>query len=354
MIRTAVIGAGSIVKEIHIPAWQAISGVELAVICDVDRARAQALAVKTGVPLSFGSIDEISNLEPPINVVDIATPPHTHQDVARRALELGCHVIIEKPAALSAEGVLLLSELARQRGLQAWTAHSYRYRDSVLRADHARSSGRLGMIEQVTIRSHGDDAFRQRSGWGWPDAAERLLLYELGVHYIDLAVQFAGPASRSRRVATRRDWTGNITALFAIIEHDSGTHTVVDLRVDCSRRFVQFEVSGTNHDAVMRLYPEDLAILRGQNTPVVDLFTDFRRLSAFAGGLLRDRMPHRRVKSRAIPHHRLFKQFIAAVNGQVVPRPSDLESALPTFRVLDMLHRQAINDPAYESERVTR
>ncbi|WP_236551393.1 Gfo/Idh/MocA family oxidoreductase [Billgrantia tianxiuensis] len=50
MIRLAIIGAGSMAGE-HATQFQALEGVELVAVCDVDGGRAQAFAARHAIPL---------------------------------------------------------------------------------------------------------------------------------------------------------------------------------------------------------------------------------------------------------------------------------------------------------------
>ena len=56
-------------------------------------------------------------VESDANVVVIITPPDSHPDLARLALEHGKHVLVEKPLAFHASQAQLLADLAAERGL---------------------------------------------------------------------------------------------------------------------------------------------------------------------------------------------------------------------------------------------
>ena len=54
--------------------------------------------------------------DPRLEAVAIATPPHTHYALVRRALEAGKHVLVEKPLARTADEAAELVALAEERG----------------------------------------------------------------------------------------------------------------------------------------------------------------------------------------------------------------------------------------------
>src|SRR5690348_14561789 len=91
--RAGLIGAGYI-SEFHVAALRRLGEVEIVGICDVDPIRAAATAERfklktypTPAALRGAGAD----------VVHILTPPHTHAEITLQALDLGCHVLVEKP-----------------------------------------------------------------------------------------------------------------------------------------------------------------------------------------------------------------------------------------------------------------
>ena len=55
-----------------------------------------AAAQKFGVP-GFSSLADLRAAG--ANVIHVLTPPHVHAEVTLEALDLGCHVLVEKPLA---------------------------------------------------------------------------------------------------------------------------------------------------------------------------------------------------------------------------------------------------------------
>ena len=80
----------------------------------------------------------------------IATPPHTHYDLVRRALEAGKHVLVEKPLARTAEEAAELIALAEELGLVLMPGHTFVYSPSVNKVRDLIQSDELGEIYFVT------------------------------------------------------------------------------------------------------------------------------------------------------------------------------------------------------------
>jgi len=65
-----------------------------------------------------------------INGVHIATPPHTHFDIAKKFLEMRIPVLIEKPMCLRSSECLKLIDLSRKNRTILMLGHIYRYSDA--------------------------------------------------------------------------------------------------------------------------------------------------------------------------------------------------------------------------------
>jgi len=97
-----------------------------------------------------------------LEAVVIATPVPTHYELARRALEAGKHVFVEKPPAMRRAEMVELLELARDRSLVLMPGHLLLYHPGVRRLKDLVDSGELGEVLCVygnrqnlgVIRSH--------------------------------------------------------------------------------------------------------------------------------------------------------------------------------------------------------
>ncbi|HEV3261789.1 MAG TPA: Gfo/Idh/MocA family oxidoreductase, partial [Gemmataceae bacterium] len=78
--------------------------------------------------------------------VVIATIAPTHFDVARRAIEAGKHVMVEKPMTLTTADAAALTALARLRGRVLMVGHLLEYHPAVLYIKDMIDSGELGEV----------------------------------------------------------------------------------------------------------------------------------------------------------------------------------------------------------------
>ena len=116
-IKIALVGVGKIARDQHIPAIAASDAFELV-------AAASPHHRLEGVR-NYSSVDELLAGSPQINAVAVCTTPQVRYQIARRAWEHGCHVMLEKPPGATLCEVSALVDLAKQRGVTLFaTWHS--------------------------------------------------------------------------------------------------------------------------------------------------------------------------------------------------------------------------------------
>lgn len=94
------------------------------------------------------SVDTVFN-DPAVNAVIVATPAASHFDLARRALESGKHVFVEKPLATKAAEVDLLGAEAAKRGLVVMAGHTFIYNAAVRHVKKMIDAGELGEVRYI-------------------------------------------------------------------------------------------------------------------------------------------------------------------------------------------------------------
>ncbi len=113
-MEVAIVGAGEVVNEAHLPAWKKVRGATVTAICDISEDAARNTARRWEIPRYYSQLVELLDHEKPF-IVDICTPPATHLALAIQALEAGCNVILEKPMAMSLEDADNIVEAYTQR-----------------------------------------------------------------------------------------------------------------------------------------------------------------------------------------------------------------------------------------------
>ena len=120
-------------------------GCRVVAACDLSEQRLEAMARRHPSLRATTSLDDVLD-DPAVHAIAVATPVASHAALARRALEAGKHVLVEKPMTLSTEEAQALVELAEARGLQLMVDHTFVYTGAVRRIKQMIDSGELGKL----------------------------------------------------------------------------------------------------------------------------------------------------------------------------------------------------------------
>jgi len=131
-LRVGIVGAGLMGR------WHAIYarhlGAQLVSILDHDAAQAKKLARETGNIATTYTDMEVMFSSAQLDVVHICTPIDSHFPIARRAIDAGVHVIVEKPLAANVAETETLLSIARERSVKLCPVHQFGFQNGVLDA----------------------------------------------------------------------------------------------------------------------------------------------------------------------------------------------------------------------------
>lgn len=122
MLKVGVLGAGHLGK-IHLKLLQQSNKYELIGFYDPSEKNTKKVVEEFGYK-AFNSIDELIDA---VEVVDIVTPTLSHFDCAKKAIEKGCHVFIEKPIANTVVEAEAIKTLASQHHVKGQVGHVERF-----------------------------------------------------------------------------------------------------------------------------------------------------------------------------------------------------------------------------------
>jgi len=142
MLKVAIVGCGKI-ADAHASQIQRLEGCEMVGVCDTESLMARQLYERFPIKSWFSGLTELLTTARP-DVVHITTPPASHFDIAKRCLQEGCHVYIEKPLAVTLEETRQLLELATARKLKLTVGHDDQFSHVARRMRELVRSGYLG------------------------------------------------------------------------------------------------------------------------------------------------------------------------------------------------------------------
>jgi predicted dehydrogenase len=178
---------------------------KVATVADIDLGRAQTLAAQCGARALSGWEEAICDER--VRIVSIATTNNLLSVVAKRALEIGKHVLVEKPAALASSEIEPLVRLARERGLVYQAGFNYRFHPAMERAKSLLGEGAIGRLLHGSARhGHGGRLGLEHEWRAQPELAGGGELLDQGIHLIDLVRWFSSDDVGSVQAALRTDF----------------------------------------------------------------------------------------------------------------------------------------------------
>src|SRR5260221_10710377 len=142
MLKVGIVGCGKIADD-HLSQIQRIDGCEVVGVCDSEILMAQQLAERFCIRHRFDDLDEMLSAVSP-NVVHITTPPASHFALAKRCIEFGSHVYVEKPFTVTEQEARDLIAIAQESGRKLTVGHDDQFRHVARRMRESVHSGYLG------------------------------------------------------------------------------------------------------------------------------------------------------------------------------------------------------------------
>src|SRR3981081_4435991 len=151
-------GPGAFIGAVHRIAARLDDRFELvaaALSSNPERSRAAAIDLHIAPERAYGSFAEMAAAEARrpdrIDAVSIVTPNHLHFAPAKAFLEVGIHVICDKPLTTTVEDAVALAEMVRRSGLIFGLTHNYTGYPLVRQAREMIEAGELGRIRVVQV-----------------------------------------------------------------------------------------------------------------------------------------------------------------------------------------------------------
>lgn len=190
MTRVAIVGAGLIGRK----RAEALPEGALVAVCDVDLARAQALAEPRGAQSSADWQATVARDD--VDAVIVATTHDQLAPVATAAARHGKHLLIEKPGARRAHELDELAAIVSVHELTARIGFNHRFHPALRKARELVDAGAIGTPQYVRGRyGHGGRPGYDREWRAVPELSGGGEAIDQGMHLVDLARWFLGEFS---------------------------------------------------------------------------------------------------------------------------------------------------------------
>lgn len=247
-IRTSLLGFGLTGSVFHAPALASLAQYSLEAIVTSDPQRqAEAQAAYPGAAVISRQEWAAEGSHDGIDLVVVGTPPASHVPLATRAVEAGCAVVVDKPFALTSASGDVLIDLARARGVLLTSYQNRRWDGEYLTLKNLLANGALGDVHrfesrlersQPTITKEWKANATVDEGGG--------LLFDLGTHLIDQALQLFGPVDGVySELAARRPQELVDDDVFLALHHANGVISHLWLNANVAQKGPRLRVLGS-------------------------------------------------------------------------------------------------------------
>jgi D-apiose dehydrogenase len=239
-VRIALAGLGAAARQIHLPAYAALPGVEVVGGADP--------AVTAGTfPFPVFASAEAMLAGVKADVLAVLTPPDTHFALAALGLHAGCHVFCEKPMVSTLEDADALCALAREAGRSVVVNQEYRFMN--IHQEARRRIGQPEFGELLFLSAEQTFFVTEATEAGWRGREVARTGAEFGIHVLDLCRFFFGEeplAVTARMPRGGGDGTPDLLDLVRLdFPRERVAHVLLDRLCRGRHRYLRLRLDGT-------------------------------------------------------------------------------------------------------------
>jgi predicted dehydrogenase len=343
-LQVALIGYGHAGATFHAPLIECTPGLHLAAIVTATPERAQRASHEYPHARILPSAEDVWGAAREYDAVVIAAPNRAHVPLGEAALCAGLPVVVDKPLAGSVTDARHLIDVAHSAHRLLTVFHNARWSIPFLTARRVVESGVLGPIASYEARIERyrpqvrEGAWRER---GAPEEAGGLL-YDLGSHLIDQALQLFGRVTHVyAELECRRPGTQVDDDTFVTLRFESGVRARLWMSYLARLPGPAIRITGL-HGTFVKLNadPQEAALLAGARPGDASWGIEAREqwghLSADFSGL--------HVDGPVESERGAYQQFYTGLQQALSsggPPPVDPEDAVSTLQIIEAAQRSA-------------
>ncbi|APZ43076.1 Gfo/Idh/MocA family oxidoreductase [Acidihalobacter ferrooxydans] len=272
-LNVALIGYGLAGAVFHGPLIDSTPGLRLTHIVTSARERIRAAHAAHPQTTVVADVQTLWQNAYQLDLAVIATPNSTHATLARAAMDAGLHVVVDKPLATCSDEARALIAYADACGRRLTVFQNRRWDNDFLTLRSLIEQGELGDVYRYESRF---ERWRPQPKSGWRRSGAQTaaggILFDLGSHLIDQALQLFGPAQRVYAELDPRYSESEVDDdSFVALTHASGVRSHLWMSSLAAQPGPRLRVLGSRSAYVKYgLDPQEAALRRGERPGVRD------------------------------------------------------------------------------------
>ncbi len=148
-MKVGIVGCGKISNQ-HIKGWKKTG--EIVAVCDLNKKRAEKKSREKNIKSVYTDFLKMIEEENP-SVISICTPPQTHYNLIKQAIEKKIHVFVEKPAFISSENTREIIRKANRKNTKICPAYTWLKRPVI--EEGLRKMKQIGKLLGISLANIG-------------------------------------------------------------------------------------------------------------------------------------------------------------------------------------------------------
>lgn len=327
-LRAAVVGLGywgpNLARN-----FSASGDFRLSGLCDANPARLKVAAALYPAAMATENLDALLAGRP--DLVAIATPVASHYELARRCLEAGCHVLVEKPLTATVDEGEKLLALAEEVGRKVFVDHTFLFTGAVEEMKRQVDSGNLGDLLYV-------DSVRINLGLFQPDVD---VIWDLAPHDLSILQYILGRAPKTvSAMGSSHNPSGTVDVAYLHLDYGEGMTAHLHLSWLSPVKVRRMIFAGTGRSLIFDDLDQDMKIKlydHGVAFDVTDLETRRQVMVSYRKGDMRapSISPGEALEV-------LIRDVAAAIRGSSLPRAHGA-AGLDVVRILEAAGSSLVN-----------
>ena len=232
-INVGLVGCGRISAQ-HLTAISLLKNqIKLVAVCDADSKKAEEAGLKYRVPFYTRYPDLLHKTD--MDLVVVCTPNGLHYSMASAALQVGKHVLLEKPLALNLKDGDKLIRTFKEKKKALFVVMQVRYNQALRALKKAIDEGKLGKIYHaaLTIRWSRSQSYFKETPWRGKKSMDGGALLNQGIHYVDALQWLLGDVksvyAKVDRVAHEIESEDEV---FSLLKFKNGAYGLIEFTIN--------------------------------------------------------------------------------------------------------------------------